>query len=116
MPDYRKGSQTAYAIQYHLVWVTKYLFQALREEIAERACEIIRQIGTSRELTISKRPVNTDQIHLMVSSPPTLSPSQIVHYGKGISSYTQQNKFPRSKNASGDNLCGHALTFAAQLG
>ena len=48
MPDYRKGSHTVYDIQYHLVWVTKYRYQVLRGEIAERARDIIRQICMSR--------------------------------------------------------------------
>lgn len=37
VPEYRKGAHTLYDIQYHVVWVTKYRYQVLRGEVAERA-------------------------------------------------------------------------------
>ena len=97
MPDYRKGAHTVYDIQYHFVWVTKYRYQVLRGEMAERAREIIRQVCASREITILKGHVSSDHVHLMVSCPPTFSPSQIAQFIKGVSSRKLQDEFPSLK-------------------
>src|SRR5215813_11459027 len=93
MPDYRKGTHTHYDIQYHLVWVTKYRYQVLRGEVAERAREILRQVAMSRDIQIVKGQVSRDHIHMLVSCPPSLSPAKIVQYLKGVSSRKLQEEF-----------------------
>ena len=97
MPDYRKGSHTIYDIQYHCVWVTKYRYQVLRGEVAERARELIRQVCMSRDNTILKGHISTDHVHVLVSCPPTLSPAKVVQYLKGASSRKLQDEFPHLK-------------------
>ncbi len=97
MPEYRKGTHTVYDIQYHFVWVTKYRYQVLRGETAERARDIIRQICASREITILKGHISSDHVHLMVSAPPNLSPAQIAQFVKGVSSRKLQDEFPLLK-------------------
>jgi putative transposase len=83
------------------VWVTKYRYQVLRGETAERAREIIRQVCASRELTILKGHISSDHVHLMVLCPPTSThpwvPAQIAQYIKGISSRKLQDEFPLLK-------------------
>ena len=37
MPEYHKGADSIYDIQYHVVWVTKYRYQVLKGEMALRA-------------------------------------------------------------------------------
>ncbi len=93
MPEYRKGGHTVYDIQYHLVWATKYRYQVLRGEVAERTRDIIRQVCMSRELTIIEGHVSVDHVHILVSCPPTLSPAKIVQYIKGVSSRKLQEEF-----------------------
>ena len=93
MPEYRKGGHTVYDIQYHLVWATKYRYQVLRGEVAERTRDIIRQVCMSRELTILQGHVSVDHVHNLVSCPPTLSPAKIVQYIKGVSSRKLQEEF-----------------------
>ncbi len=77
MPEYRKGPHTTYDIQYDFVWVTKYRYQVLRAEIAERTREIIRQICMSRDIHILQGHVSVDPIHLLVSCPAELSPAKV---------------------------------------
>src|SRR5579859_6844139 len=97
MPDSGKGAHTVYDIHYHVVWVTKYRYQVLRGETAERAREIIGQVCASREITIIKGHASSDHVHLMVSTPPSLSPAQIAQFIKGVSSRKLQDKFPSLK-------------------
>jgi putative transposase len=93
MPEYRQGAHTIYDIQYHLVWVTKYRYQVLQGEVAERAREIIRQVCMSRDISIVKGHLSADHVHMLVSCPPRLSPAQVVQYLKGASSRKLQEEF-----------------------
>jgi putative transposase len=97
MAENRRGSHTVYNIQYHFVWVTKYRHKVLRGEVAERARELIRQSCMSRDIKILKGHVSTDHVHLLLSSPPSLSPSNIAQYLKGRSSHLLQQEFSHLK-------------------
>lgn len=95
--EYRQGSHTLYDIKYHVVWVTKYRYKVLVEEIATRARDVIRQICMAREIKILKGHVSRDHVHLFVSCPPSLSVSQMMQYIKGKSSHVLQNEFRELK-------------------
>ena len=97
MPEYRKGAHTIYDIQYHFVWVTKYRYKVLRGEVAERARSLIRQICMSRDIKILRGNVSANHIHVLVSCPPTLSPSRVAQYLKGTPSRKLQEEFPHLK-------------------
>lgn len=44
MPEeYSKSGHTAYDIKYHIIWVTKYRYKVLRNQVALRVRELIRQ-------------------------------------------------------------------------
>ncbi len=49
--EYKRGPHTVYDIQYHFVWVTKYRYAILKDDIALRVRELIRQICESRNIT-----------------------------------------------------------------
>ena len=93
MAEHRKGAHTVYNLQYHLVWVTKYRFPVMRGEVAERARELIRQTCMSLDIKILKGHVSKDHVHLLLSSPPGLSPSEIAQRLKGRSSRLLQQEF-----------------------
>jgi putative transposase len=97
VPEYRKGAHTLYDIQYHLVWVTKYRYQVLRGEVAERTREILRQVCMSRDIHILQGHVSADHVHMLVSCPPLLSAAKTVQYLKGVSSRKLQEEFPHLK-------------------
>ena len=93
MTEYRRGSHTVYNLQYHFVWVTKYRYEVLRGEVAERTRELIRQSCMSREIRILKGHVAKDHVHLLVSCRPGLSPAKVVQYLKGRSSRLLQQEY-----------------------
>ena len=97
MAEYRRGAHTLYDIEYHFVWVTKYRYQVLKGEVATRTRELIRQTCLSREIKIIKGHVSKDHVHVLLSSPTKLSPSQIMQYLKGRSSRLLQQEFPHLK-------------------
>ena len=84
--EYRRGSHSVYNIEYHFVWITKYRYQVLEGELKTRTREIVRQICLEHELKILKGHVSKDHVHLLLSTPPHLAPSQIMQKIKGRSS------------------------------
>ncbi|SFN09630.1 putative transposase [Nitrosomonas communis] len=50
--DYRYGSHTVYQTEYHFVWVTKYRYKILKEEVAEWVRELVRQTCEAFEIRI----------------------------------------------------------------
>ncbi len=62
--EYRQGSHTAYNVEYHIVWTTKYRYKVLVGEVALRAREIIRQCCGARDITVIRGSVGKDHIHL----------------------------------------------------
>ena len=97
MDGYRKNSHAVYDIKYHVIWVTKYRYKVLRDPIAIRTRELIRQGCEARGIIILQGSVGKDHIHLLISCPPSLAPSKILQYLKGRSSRLLQDEFPELK-------------------
>jgi putative transposase len=97
MEDYRTGPHTKYKIEYHFVWITKYRYQVLKEDIALRLGELVRQTCSMFEIEIIRGVVSKDHIHILVSAPPTLSPSEIMRRIKGRTSLKLFEEFPHLK-------------------
>ncbi|MGJ0637750.1 IS200/IS605 family transposase [Xenorhabdus bovienii] len=81
--DYRYDSHTVFQIEYHFVWVTKYRYKVLTGEVALRVRELVRQTCEAFEIRILEGVVSQDHVHILVSSPPTLAPSEIMRRLKG---------------------------------
>ena len=99
--EYRHLGHALCDIKDHLVGITKYRYKILRGEVAERARDLIRQIGQAREVVISRGSVSPDQIHRLVSAPAHLAPSKLVPYMQGRSSRRRQEEFPHLRQRSG---------------
>ena len=84
--EYRYGSHTVFNIEYHFVWVTLYRYKVMTEEVALRVRELVRQTCESFEIQIIKGVVSKDHVHIFVSAPPTMSPSEIMRRIKGRTS------------------------------
>ena len=97
MADYRKGSHTVYDIKYHFVWITKYRYPVLRGSIAMRARELLRQGCEANNLRILKGSVGKDHIHMLLSCPTTMAPSEIAQKLKGRTSKILQEEFSELK-------------------
>ena len=95
--DYRYGSHTVYQIEYHFVWVTKYRYPVLRGDVAERVRELVRQTCDAFEIRMVRGVVSKDHVHILVSAPPTLAPSEIMRRIKGRTSRHLVEDFPHIK-------------------
>ena len=95
--DYRYGSHTVYQIEYHFVWVTKYRYKILKGEVAERVRELVRQTCEAFEMRIVQGVVSKDHVHILVSCPPEMAPSEIMRRLKGRTSSYLFEEFPHLK-------------------
>ena len=82
----RAGAHTQYDIEYHIVWITKYRYKILFGRVAERLRELLRQGCEAKNITIIKGNITPNHVHMLISCPPNLAPSQIMRYLKGRSS------------------------------
>ena len=90
----RKGSHTVFDIRVHLVWITKYRYPVLRQDIGQRLRELIRQFCSENDVYIIKGVVSKDHVHLYVSYPPQWSISNLMKRIKGMTSRKLQQEFP----------------------
>ena len=81
--DYRYGSHTVYNIEYHFVWVTKYRYKVLTGDVALRVREMVRQTCELFEIKILQGVVSKDHVHILVSAPSHMAPSEIMRRLKG---------------------------------
>lgn len=95
--DYRYGSHTVYKIEYHFVWVTKYRYKVLRGDVGQRVRELVRQTCEAFEIRILKGVVSQDHVHILVSAPPELAPSEIMRRIKGRTASKLFEEFPALK-------------------
>ena len=95
--DYRYGSHTVYQIEYHSVWVTKYRYRVLSGEVAARVRELVRQTCEAFEIKIVRGVVSGDHVHILVSAPPEMAPSEIMRRIKGRTASKLFEEFPHLK-------------------
>ena len=95
--EYRYGSHTVFNIEYHFVWVTKYRYHMLKGDIALRVRELVRQTCEAFEIRIIKGVVSKDHVHIFVSAPPTMVPSEIMRRIKGRTASKLFEEFPMIK-------------------
>ena len=84
--DYRYGSHTVFKIEYHFVWVTKYRYKVLQGDVGQRVRELVRQTCEAFEIRILKGVVSKDHVHILISAPPEMAPSEIMRRIKGRTS------------------------------
>ena len=68
-----------------------------RGGVAIRLRELLRQGCEARGLEIIRGSISKDHVHMLLSSPATMAPSDIMRYLKGRSSHILQDEFPEIK-------------------
>ncbi|CAD0006177.1 hypothetical protein FLACHUCJ7_02740 [Flavobacterium chungangense] len=64
--DLRKGSYTVSGLTCHVVWVTKYRFEVLKEDIQKRCLDILIQICEAEGIEILKGGVSSDHVQMHI--------------------------------------------------
>ena len=97
MAKYRNGSHTVYDIKYHFVWITKYRYPVLKGKVGYRLRDLLKQGCDAKGIKVIKGSIVKDHVHMLLSCPTNLSPSQIMQYLKGRSSHLLQDEFSELK-------------------
>ena len=93
----QRTKHVTYKIGYHLVWCPKYRKDILRGEIAVFVESEIRRLCENNHWTIGALNVQEDHVHLFLSAPPAIAPSQIANTLKGITARQVFKQFPAVK-------------------
>ena len=91
---YRKTSHSKYELKVHLIWVTKYRYKVIVNDIKHRVRDLIRQCCDASDIHIIRGHVSSDHVHLYISYPPQLSVTEIVKSIKGRTSRRIQEEYP----------------------
>jgi len=96
--------------------VTHYRYKVLRGEVAERVRALVRQTCDAFEIRVVRGVVSKDQVHILLSAPPRLAPSEIIgRITGGHASYLFE-EFPRVKKRYwGQHFWSHGY-FCATVG
>ena len=86
MEHYRTGPHSRFDLKYHFVWITKYRKGVLAGEVGVRLRELVREVCRTYDIEILQGSISRDHVHVLLSCPPNLSPSQIMQYIKGKTS------------------------------
>ena len=94
MEGYQKSSHAVYRCEYHFVWVPKYRYQVLVNEVKTRLKAILTELCEWLDITIIEGAICSDHIHMYISVPPKYSPSQVMKVLKGKSAYRLRKEYP----------------------
>ena len=93
----RRSAHAVYELKYHLVWIPKYRAHILGGEVSQFLEELFRRIAEEYDFHILRSAVMDDHVHLLVETPPSYSPSEIVQIMKSISAKELFKKFPKMR-------------------
>ena len=94
MEGYNRSSHAIYRCEYHFVWVPKYRYQVLVQDIKERLKEILVELCNWLDITIIEGAICSDHVHMYLSVPPKYSPAHVMKILKGKSSERLRKEFP----------------------
>ena len=95
--DAQHTKHVTYKLAYHFVWCPKYRKKILIGKLATCIEQEIRRICEANPWTIDALNVQADHVHLFLSAPPSVSPSQIAHMLKGTTARKVFQRFPEVK-------------------
>ena len=88
---------TTYKLGYHLVWCPQYRKAILTGDVAAGLDTELRRLAQSNGWTIHRLAIQPDHVHLFLSAPPAIAPSQIANTLKGASARTLFKQHPELK-------------------
>jgi len=94
MPKWKKQSHVVYQCSYHIVWTPKYRLRILEGAVGKYVEGRIRAICEWKDSEIEELAVMADHVHLVVSTPPRTSISELMGFLKGKTAIGIFKHFP----------------------
>lgn len=117
MSNYQRLNHCKFSLQYHLIWCPKFRFSVLKNGVDETLKEILIQISNQYQYEIKAIEVMPDHIHLLISTKPTVAPTDVVRTLKSLSAIELFKLYPELKRFYG--RCGSLWSkgyFASTIG
>ena len=114
--DAKHTKHVTYKLASHFVWFPKYRKKILVGKLATFLEQEIRRICSENTWNIGAVSIQADHVHLFLSAPPSVSPSQIAHTLMGTIARKVFQCSLKSRNNFGAVLSGlvRKLTFQKQ--
>jgi len=97
LKKYKRQSHAVYDCRYHVIWVTKYRFKIINQDIEIALKWIIKEICDWKGVEILAGAVKAEHVHLYLQIPPKHSVSDTMKWIKGKSAERLFKKFPKLK-------------------
>ena len=85
MENSQSLSHTKWECKYHVVWIPKCRRRVLFGELRQHLGDVLHELARQRESRILEGHLQPDHVHMLISSPPKYSVSQVIGYIKGKS-------------------------------
>ncbi|MGL5764627.1 MAG: IS200/IS605 family transposase [Sarcina sp.] len=95
----RKTSHSVYNINYHIVFCPKYRNDIFTSELEYEISKLSKRIAYDYGFEVLEQEIMPDHIHLFISAPPTIAPTEIVKILKSVSANTMFKSFPNLKKS-----------------
>jgi putative transposase len=95
--DTQHTKHVTYKLAYHFVWCPKYRKKILVGKLAICVEQELRRICEARQWSIGALNVQPDHVHLFLSTPPSIAPSEITRQLKGATARRVFQHFPEVK-------------------
>lgn len=89
-----KINHCVYNINYHIVFCPKYRHKVIKGRVEDTVKQTIQEVCTNYGYTLIQMETMPDHLHLFVSAPPTIAPTEIVKTLKSITAITVFKTFP----------------------
>jgi putative transposase len=114
--DAQHTKHVTYKLAYHFVWCPKYRKKILVGKPATFLEREIRRICEANTWTIGALNVQEDHVHLFLSAPPSVAPSQLAHTLKGATARKVFQHFPEVKKQLWDGAFWSRSYYVGSVG
>jgi len=114
--DLRHGRHCTFALQVHLVFLTKYRRCNFDGQAIEALRHIFAKVCRDFESQLLQLDGAGNHVHLLVTYPPKVSVSRLVNSLKGASSYVLRRRLPRIAKCYWRKALWSPSYFAASCG
>lgn len=94
---YWTGAHTKHRHMFHIVWIPKYRKRILKDKLANRIEELLKDCAEINKWKIHELNIQVDHVHMLIQLRPNITVSKAVQYFKGGSSKIIREEFPNLK-------------------
>ncbi|WP_454055238.1 IS200/IS605 family transposase [Clostridium sp. Marseille-Q7071] len=95
----RKTSHSVYNINYYIAFCPKYRHNIFTGELEYEISKLFKVIAYNYGFEVLEEEIMSDHIHLFITAPPTIAPTEIVKTLKSISANEIFKAFPNLKKS-----------------